>query len=51
VENKFGQIYIEVNGKLTKIQDLKRPEYEYFLQIMQSLIIAYKVIDGQETVQ
>ena len=41
---KFGSIFIEVDGKLTNIQDLPKSDYERFLEGMRSLMVMYKVL-------
>jgi hypothetical protein len=41
---KFGEIFIEVDGKLTNIKDLDKPDYEWFLESMRATMIAYYVL-------
>ena len=38
---KFGKIMIEVDGILTDVTTLPRPQYERFLEMMNQLRIAY----------
>lgn len=41
---KFGEIFIEVDGKLTNIKDLNKSDYEWFIESMRATLIAYKVL-------
>jgi len=43
-EQLFTKIMVEVNGKVVNLADLPKEQYEEFLELMQSLILAYKVI-------
>lgn len=41
---KFTRILVEVDGNLKDLTDLPKEQYEEFLELMQSLIIAYKAL-------
>lgn len=44
---KFGKIMIEVDGVLTDITTLPRPQYERLLEMMNQLRLAYITITSR----
>jgi len=42
MNNPFGKIYVELDNKLTNITDLKRDQYELFLNLTAALNLTYR---------
>lgn len=38
---KFGNIFVELNGKMTNIRDLNKDDYEDFIQKMRLIMAVY----------
>jgi hypothetical protein len=38
---KFENVYVEYNGKLVNVNTLPKEEYEYFLELMHRVRLAY----------